>query len=270
MSNESICVFIPSNSYKNKVTPINFVYETEFKTLHQPHFPSIFRLHLVTKGHGTLKTKLNKFDLTVGSIYFAFPSFIYEIDGSDDFEYMYISFTGEGMPGFLNNLSINQYNPAFNGFEHIIPFWMDSIKKVNDYNSNILTESVLLYTLSFFEFPQKTLKNHPEPFEAIIDYIDNHYRDKDLTLKKIANIFSYTEKHLSFLFQKNMSINFRQYINSLRMQYALEIISNSNLSIKEIASECGFGDAMYFSKVFKKSQNITPQNYKKSKSRQNH
>ena len=173
---------------------------------------------------------------------------------------MYISFTGEEMPGFLNNLSINQYKPVFYNFEHLISFWMDSIKKINDYNSNLLTESVLLYTLSFFEFRQT--KKQPEPFELIIDYIDNHYRDKDLSLKKTAHIFSYTEKHLSFLFQKNMSINFRKYLNSLRMQYAIEIMRNTNLSVKEIALECGFSDATYFSKVFKKSQGVSPQKYK--------
>jgi len=95
----------------------------------------------------------------------------------------------------------------------------------------------------------------------IVDYIDNHYRDKDISLNKIAGVFSYTEKYISHLFKKNMKIPFTGYINLLRMKYACELMDKNIYTITEIASLCGYRDSLYFSKVFKKNFEISPSEY---------
>jgi two-component system response regulator YesN len=60
------------------------------------------------------------------------------------------------------------------------------------------------------------------------------------------------------MFKKQMRLGFNQYVNHLRISYALRLIENGCDSVREIASESGFADPLYFSKVFKKNVGVTP------------
>jgi two-component system response regulator YesN len=127
---------------------------------------------------------------------------------------------------------------------------------------------VLLYTLSFINGndTESTFKDNSEnTVSSIVDYVNSHYRDTDISLKKIAYVFSYTEKYLSSLFKKQMNVGFNSYLNNLRVQYAQELIEKYEKSVSKIATLCGYSDAMYFSKVFKKYTGKTPTEYIKSK-----
>ncbi len=257
-----ICRFMPEKNFNADLKFIHFVYETNFHKFSQPFFYSIFRIHIVTKGNAVLKIHDKKYKLDVGTVFFAFPAGLYEITASEDFEYYYISFTGPEAQDFLNGFGINIFSPVYYGFEMIIDFWNNSIKRINKKNINVLTECVFLYTLSFIDNSKDKTPKYDNLFEQIVDYIDNHYRDSDISLKKIADIFSYTEKYLSYLFKKNMNISFKSYINNLRIQYAYhKLVENNVTSIAEIALSCGYSDSHYFSKVFKKVGGISPTEY---------
>ncbi len=265
----SICNFMPAKSSNSGIKTVNFVYESDFKSLNQPFIEPTFALHLVTKGEAVLKICENKYKLKVGDIFFSFAGVPYEIDGDSSFKYMYISFVGTYSTQLLNDLEINVNRPVYKDLEVSTEFWLNSIRRVNQFNSNIITESVLLYTLSFINNKSedvKLKKNNENMFENIVDYINNHYYERDLNLKKIADIFSYTEKYLSYLFKKNMDVGFNRYLNNLRMQYACNLIDNNVENVSEIASMCGFSDSLYFSKVFKKREGISPTEYIKNKS----
>ena len=86
-----------------------------------------------------------------------------------------------------------------------------------------------------------------------------------VSLKKLAGLFSYTEKYISHLFKKKMNVGFNYYLNNLRLQYAHELIAQNVHSVSEIAILCGFSDPLYFSKVFKKRVGYTPTEYMKRK-----
>jgi YesN/AraC family two-component response regulator len=101
--------------------------------------------------------------------------------------------------------------------------------------------------------------------EKIINYIDNNYNDPDMSLKKIADIFAYTDKYLSHLFKESMQMNFTQYLTRLRVQKALDLIGGGLRDTDEIALQCGYRDTVYFSKVFKKIMCSTPNAYIKQK-----
>ena len=74
----------------------------------------------------------------------------------------------------------------------------------------------------------------------------------------------YNKKYLSALFVKNKNVKFKEYLNSLRINRALELIGDPDLSVSEISEKCGFSDPYYFSKVFKKITGLTPTEYRKN------
>lgn len=269
---DSICRFMPVKNNNESIKTINFVYETEFKTLRQPFFRAVYAAYLVIAGNAVLKMVSGEYELKKGSLFFAFPASLFEIDGSDDFEYIYISFTGTYVDTLFEGLEITLNAPVYQDMGHLIDFWKHSIKRINQTNAIILTESVLLYTLSFInnkELDPAHNQKNDSLLGTIVDYVDLHYKDSDMSLKKIADKLSYTEKYLSQFFKKNMNVGFNTYLTNLRIQYACELIESNITSVSQIATLCGYSDSLYFSRVFKKYMGVTPTEYIKHISKNN-
>ncbi len=259
-----ICQFIPQKEYPSELKFFHFVYETELKKLKQPFTYSNYYLHIVFKGDATLKTAGKSYQLKRGDIFFTFPYQSFTITADNDFSFMYISFNGDGAIPLLREHNVSKDNFIFYDLENTITFWVDCIRRIKPSNANTLTESVLLYTFSFIEgHSAERFKKIEDKFDIIMDYINLNFNSNDLSLKKIAELFFYTEKHLSHLFIKKTGKKFTQHINELRINYAVRLMNENQLSIEEISARCGFNDKFYFAKVFKKTIGKTPNAYLK-------
>ena len=258
---ESICKFMPVTNEAGSIYAVHFVYETELSTLSQPFFNPIFRMHLVTSGSGTLRIYDRCYALDPGCIFFAFPGCPFFIEAPDSFRFLYIGFMGPGVSPLLEELDIRTDAPVYSGFDHVTEFWFSAIGRIHPGNANILAESVLLYTLSFLRPqspPVTPVTGSEHTFRLVADYVQSHYADPDISLKKLASLFSYTEKYLSTLFKRQMHTGFRDYVNSLRVQQAQQLLIRGQLTVAQVAAQCGFRDCLYFSKVFKKRAGLTP------------
>ena len=256
----SICCFMNAKSDDSKIKAIRFVYETECQKLNQPFVHPIYVIHIVTQGSAVLKIENDEYTLQRGTIFFAFPAFPYYLEPSEDFEYIYISFMGDSATSFLSRHNITPKNCVFPDYSFLCSMFENAIRRITPSNANLLTESVLFYTLSYLceDKDSNTDKSTSSIFEAIVNYVDNHFRECDISLGRLADVFSYTEKYLSSLFKKNMQIGFITYLNNLRTQYASQLISKGEMSISEISEACGYSDYSYFCKVFKKNTGKTP------------
>ena len=56
--------------------------------------------------------------------------------------------------------------------------------------------------------------------------------------------------------------NFNSYLRKIRLERALELIENSDKSISEIASDCGFSSPNYFKDVFRRTYGVSPREYR--------
>jgi len=258
----SICNFIPAKNVANELKTVHFVYESEFEKMKQPFIHPIYYIHLVTRGEGVLVIGEKEHALKPGSLYFAFPGIPYAIRAESDFAYMYISFMGKEAGALLSKIGVTAAEPVYETPSELLPFWWRSIQRINSKNANLLTESVLLNTLSYISNDGDESKTKSESvIDSIICYVDNNYTDQEMSLKKIADIFAYTDKYLSHLFKENMKMNFSAYLSRLRITKAIEFMGKGAKNIDAIAEGCGFRDTGYFSKVFKKLMNLTPREY---------
>ncbi len=255
-----ICNFIPSKIYESSINYYHFVYETNLRKFSQPFVRSNFYMCLVFRGSAVLKTDRSESHIKKGTLFFTFPEQIHYIEASKDFSYLYISFNGKGALPLLDNFNINPQNSVFENYDHLLEFWMSAIRRITAVNASTLTESTLMYTLSFIN-TQRTDTHTKDKFDAILDYISHNYTLKDISLKKIADIFFYNEKYLSALFTKKTGVKFTYYINNLRINYAINLIENGEQNISDLAGKCGYTDQFYFSKIFKKTVNKTPTEY---------
>lgn len=124
---------------------------------------------------------------------------------------------------------------------------------------SILTEIIILF-IRKLNIKKLSLTSVPLVQQAT-NYIKNNFR-KDLSLKTIALELSVTPKHLGSIFKQKMNINFNDYLNNLRLNYACNLLVSTDLSIKEIAFNSGYNSEQYFIYIFKKYIRLTPSEYK--------
>ena len=101
--------------------------------------------------------------------------------------------------------------------------------------------------------------------KTAVDFIDQHYMEEDMSLNKAANVANVSANHFSALFSQNMGQTFIEYLTSLRMDKAKEYLRCTGMRSSEIAGEVGYKDAHYFSYLFKKTQGMTPSDYRKAR-----
>lgn len=136
---------------------------------------------------------------------------------------------------------------------------MHSFMELQAYlDSFIQTYSQLLQSKGY-----KNIRN--DVLEAV-NFIEKHYSD-DISLSDVAQYINISKNHLSYLFKKETGQTFSDYLIQYRMTKARKLLeSNRKYTVSEIAEMTGFHDTGYFSKVFKKTTGLSPNQYKKGNS----
>ena len=132
-----------------------------------------------------------------------------------------------------------------------------NIENAIDYAGKMITQAVSLRDRNSGNKNRTILK-------AVVEFIDSHYMDEDLSLNRAANVANVSANHFSALFSQNMGQTFIEYLTSVRMNKARELLRCTSRRSSEIAGEVGYKDAHYFSYLFKKTQGITPSDYRKA------
>lgn len=104
-------------------------------------------------------------------------------------------------------------------------------------------------------------RSYSELTRTSMNYIEFYY-NTELSLSLLADQCSVSPSHLSTIFKKETGMTVTDYIHKTRIRQALILLNTTTLSIGEIASRCGFGDANYFSRIFRKYQGQSPQTYR--------
>lgn len=98
--------------------------------------------------------------------------------------------------------------------------------------------------------------------QNIKSFVDEHIKET-LTLTTISRFVNYNEAYVSRLFKQLTGVGLSEYISLERIKKAKHLLSTTNESIQNIASETGFDTAQYFSIVFKKTTGISPSEYRR-------
>ena len=92
-------------------------------------------------------------------------------------------------------------------------------------------------------------------------YIAEHFSG-EISLEETAKELGISSYYLSKLFKESENVNYIDYVNNLRIEYAKKQLMETEKSIKEICMESGYGDPNYFSRIFKKWTGVTPTEYR--------
>ena len=81
----------------------------------------------------------------------------------------------------------------------------------------------------------------------IKEYVDNHLQDAQLSIEQVADNFSFSVSYIRQLFKEIMNVSLSEYILQERIERVKEKLISSQLSVLEIADQCGFISKGHFS-----------------------
>lgn len=115
---------------------------------------------------------------------------------------------------------------------------------------------ILIFQQVFLEV-EKYGKESYDVVNRLLTYIDNHY-DKDLSLSELSAHFHLTESYISKLVKEETGINFKNYLNQLKVTQAKKLLKNRNVTVTEVAEAVGVKNVNTFIRIFKKYEGVTP------------
>jgi len=184
----------------------------------------------------------------------------------------WIHFSGYGIPALLQQLNINNRQVITLGNNDWLPATFDMIiRKIieKSANNNVLLSAMLLQLLHYISSKdgrQETLSSkfkgkNTELVNLSVTYMYLNY-NKKLTVKELADMNGLCISRYINVFKEVTGYTPKEYMINIRLEKACEMISNTNLSMKEVAFAAGFEDQLYFSRLFKKHKNMTPTEYR--------
>lgn len=107
----------------------------------------------------------------------------------------------------------------------------------------------------------KNMTENPIVNDAL-SYIHNNLAE-DLTLDRVSDSVHISKNYLSYLFPRYTGHSFSHYLRIARINKSKDLLINTDLSLMDIALECGFNSQSYFCNVFKELEGVTPNQYRK-------
>ena len=96
----------------------------------------------------------------------------------------------------------------------------------------------------------------------LINYVNAHFCETDMSLESVANYFDISANHLSRLYKQETGCNFTQYITMLRMDQVKAQLIHTDYQIKDIVMQVGYIDVASFTRKFKSYEGMTPGQYR--------
>lgn len=143
--------------------------------------------------------------------------------------------------------------------------------QIDGYSNNACMSWLNLFFLTLLRKYDDTILHYNyqmgTDFSLMLTYIQHNYQT--LTLSSLAEIFDYSEPHLSTLIRQNTGYTYTDIIKKLRLSEALLYLKSTDLKIGEIADLIGYNSADHFSRVFRSEYDMSPQQYKKQHTKEN-
>ena len=264
MTEQNVCRFVPREINDHSIHTVHFVLETKEQVYTGLRLKSLYTVYLVLRGIGKLHTRGEVLTLKQGDVFFSFPAEPFAIESVSDFQYMYISFLGARGNRIMDKLGISAKAPLYPDCGELTPIWTQGLRSPSEL-SDIASEAVLLHTFAYLgcllpEFSSGG-EGRIDLISMIQKYVDEHFSDPDFSLERLGSDLKYNKKYLSTVFKRHVGVGIVEYLHTVRIQHACTMLKQGFSSVSDVALRCGYPDAQYFSKVFKRRMTISPREY---------
>lgn len=234
------------------------------------HIHDDIELVYVKSGSGTAYCDGKAYALTDNSWFLAFPNQVHHYAGFSQGEYIVLimkhSYLLRYDQIFMKGVPISAGVCFCDGEDDGLAYLLETVSR--EYARDGYSDVIAAYLTALFgkllPFYSIEKENYSrDNVLAILQYCAAHCKE-ELTVDTVAQALSVSRSCISHIFSKRISMSFCDYINSLRLTEAEEILRNKNYSITEVANISGFSTIRTFNRAFLKKHGISPSAYRKA------
>ena len=256
-------------------SPIYISVQTNYKDIYkmpEMHIHNGYELFFVTSGRNEFFFDDCIFCLSKGKVLIIPPNFphrsIYK-NSTTETHRIELQIIPEKISGITADIVKKYKTPTLldiplNKCDHIYKL-LKKIKNENSINDEYSetmqlhhTDELMINISRFCTVPKKDTKQNTA--HLIMNYINNNFRTK-ISVSDISKHLHINERTLFIEFRKHSNLTISEYINYVRISHAEHLLTNTDLSVTDIAFACGFNDSNYFSSVFRKLKGVSPTQY---------
>ena len=218
-----------------------------------------YHILLINSGTCELLHKDKLYTLSRGNLAIYAPNEEQKYSFSSGCSSFWCHFSGNLVEELFNSCNLTSGVYFINPNKEIFETYSNLIQRFHLSDKQTLANASLLeliYYISNASTPSEQSHNSDIITQALT-YININY-NKQLTLEELSKKAGYSKSRFSHLFLEIVGISPIKYQNDIRLKNACELLHSTNLTITEIAQSCGFGDPLYFSRIFKKKYKISP------------
>ncbi|MBE6965438.1 MAG: helix-turn-helix transcriptional regulator [Ruminococcaceae bacterium] len=135
----------------------------------------------------------------------------------------------------------------------------------NDASEKLHCNALLMQLIFELFHSLHSKKKYSDAVRLCIGYMEENYKE-GITLEKLGELSGYSHIHIMRLFRQETGQTPHEWLTGIRINRAKNLLSDSNLTLEEIADECGFRSPSHFKILFKKLCGFTPGTYRKNTS----
>lgn len=233
-------------------------------------------VEIVYVAQGTMEVTVNGHAviLNAGDVCVCFPNDIHGYTNKEYSKIQLLIFSPEIINSYfskrMNTTLENPFIPStlINGEISSLFF------KLHDEFNNNKNEYVIkgfLYTIlgkldAFFTL-KKSILSYSNTTQTLLKYIEGHYLE-NITLESTAKHLGFSKYYLSRIFSNKIGYQFKDYLNRLRISKAQQLLSGTDMTVTNIALECGFESQRSFNRTFKELTSFTPTEFRDKESKE--
>ena len=239
------------------------------KGLKQIFKRDVYIIHYVTRGRGRFMNE----EFSDGHCYFVSANELEIVEASDEdpYECYWIMLKGKNAAEIVSNCGLPEHNAVFpfeyvNDCAAIIHHGLFDEEYDNDYAEACKLEEVLYKLLRYHAktLAVSTQKTPPHSkAAAIADYLKSNYKN-DIKISDLCRVFYLSKNYLCTVFKNEYAVTPKEFLIAYRLLKAKELLRDTDcrLSVSEIARVVGIANPLYFSRLFKQKEGLSPTEYR--------
>ena len=233
-----------------------------------------FIIHFICGGKGRYEAGGKTYELESGDFFVIFPDteVYYKADHESPWDYLWIGFQGVKAATYLKQAGIDP--------EHLTGRFQDSsfiltciqqmvLARSLTYHNELKRQAALLQILAtLMEIHHETLSDDEQndyPYrvylQQAIDYMNEHIGE-NIKISEIASHIGIDRSYLSGIFKNTLEISPQEYLVTLRMNHAADLLKDTRDKVSTIASAVGYSDPLTFTKMFKRYKGMSPSEWR--------
>ena len=185
---------------------------------------------------------------------------------SEQWEFIYLTLYGSEIRR-LSAMTIKQYGHILNSSStsQVVQMAQERLQGQHESDLNKFDISGFAYLFMLQLLAEQEHSEMTNPTQGMMQKINNFiakHIHEPLTVERLAREVNLSSHYFSAIFHKTAGVPPREYLQEVRMRFALQLLQTEPLSIKEIAARCGFDDSNYFCRIFRKKYGASPNAYR--------